>query len=208
MSVVRTAAFAAYDGLRTGAAGRPRSQEVVQVRIARSALGAVVVGLSLAVLLSACSIRPGAAAVVDGRVISQNELETAQEEIAPLIPGGITPSDILAVLIATPIYVQAAADHGVGVSEADAKNVLVATASRAGLPTDRVYGTGALDMARLSLASSNLSTLDGAQAILAEVQADVAKQAVVVNPRYGTFDPTSGQVSLTEPDWIVPSPTQ
>jgi len=207
MSDVRTVAFAAYDGLRTGAAGHPRSQEVVQVRNARSAFGAVVVGLSLAVLLSACSIRPGAAAVVDGKVISQSELETAQVEVAPLI-AGITPSDILAVLIAAPIYLQAASDRGVGVSEADAEKLLVDTATQAGLPADRVYGAGALDIARLSLASSNLSKLDGADAILAEVQAAVGKQTVVVNPRYGTFDPASGTVTLAEPKWIVPTPPQ
>ncbi len=177
------------------------------MRVSRSALGAVAVAVSLALSLSACSIRPGAAAVVDGRVISQDELETAQQEVEPLIPG-ITASAILGVLIATPIYVKAAEENGVAVSVDDARTLLASAATSAGLPADHSYGEGAVDMARLSLVSDKLSKLDGGQEIVAEVQAAVQRQEVTVNPRYGTFDPTTGQVTLSEPDWIAPSPVQ
>ncbi len=176
------------------------------MRIARSTLGAVV-ALSLAVLLSACSIRPGAAAVVDGKVISQSELESAQTELAPLI-SGVKAEDILSVLIAAPIYLRTAPEHGVGVSQSDAEKLLASVAAQKGLPAGHHYGPGALDMARLSLASLKLSKLTDGSTIIAKAQEEIGKQTVVVNPRYGTFDAKTGQVSLVEPDWIAPTPSK
>lgn len=170
------------------------------MRILRSVVGAVMVAAALA----ACSVHPGEAAVVDGRVISQGELDTAQQELAPLLSGA-TASDILAVLIAAPVYVRAAADNGVGISTSDAEDLLATAAGTAGIDPVPDYGTGSLEVARFSLASARLAALDGGDAIVAEVQAEVGAQDVTVNPRYGTFDQETGRVALADPDWIVPT---
>ena len=178
------------------------------MRIARPALVAVTITVSLAASLSACAGRPGTAAVVEGTTISQSELETAQQEIVALIPG-VSASAILGNLIGTPIFVQVAQDNGVGVSIDDAKALLAAKAAEVGLPTDHDYGTGAIDIARVSIAVDNLSQLADGEAILAEAQAAIGGQEITVNPRYGTFDPASAQLlTVSDPDWIVQAPTQ
>ncbi|WP_372593092.1 hypothetical protein [Actinotalea sp.] len=172
------------------------------MRILRPVVGAVVVAASLA----ACSVHPGAAAVVDGRVISQDELQVAQKELAPILVGA-TASDILAVLIAAPEYAAAASENGVGVSTADAEQLLAEATASAGITEVVDYGPGALDVALFSLANANLSDLADGEDVLAEVQAEVLAQDVTVNPRYGTFDETTGRVELTDPVWIAADPT-
>jgi len=173
------------------------------VRILRSVVGAVVVAASLA----ACSVHPGAAAIVDGTVISQDELETAQRELAPILSGA-SPSDVLGVLIAAPDYVQAASDNGVGVSIEDAEALLASVAPADEGTSTPAYSAGSIEVARFSLATSKLQALDGGDAILADALAKVGSRDVTVNPRYGTFAADTGRVTLVDPDWIVQAPTQ
>ena len=172
------------------------------MRILRPVIGAVVVAASLA----ACSVHPGAAAVVDGRVIPQDELQVAQEQLEPIL-NGASASDILAVLIAAPDYTAAASANGVGVSTEDAEQLLADATTSAGIEDAPDYGAGALEVARFSLANSRLADLEDGATVIAQVQDEVLAQDVTVNPRYGTFDEESGRVQLTEPTWIAPVPT-
>ncbi|NTW38746.1 MAG: hypothetical protein HGA44_02490 [Cellulomonadaceae bacterium] len=164
----------------------------------------VVVGaLALTALLSACSSSPGAAAIVGDRTITQSELERAQTELAPLLSDS-SPSSVLSVLLVAPLYVDAAAENGVGVSTEEARTLLETSATSAGMDPVPAFGEGAIEIARFSLAAQALQGLDNGADLVAEIQEQVAALDVTVNPRYGEMDPATGVISATTLPWIVP----
>lgn len=167
---------------------------------------AVVAFVGVAGLLGGCSVSPGDAAVVGDRHISQAYVEQATTQLAPLLSNP-EPASVLSVLVVAPSFIDAAAEHGVGASSDEARTLLEESAASAGLDPVPAFGEAALEVALFSLALQNLQGLPDGDAVVAEVQAATAALDVDVNPRYGTLDTATGQISATTPDWIVPAET-
>lgn len=147
--------------------------------------------LGAAVLLSGCGAQqPGAAAVVDGRVISDTDAQqvAAQISTVPGVQQKVTPADTLVSLILAPYVLDQAEKDGKGVSESQA---------RAAVKEIKDPAPATLDFVRTSLAANGLS--DRARAA---VLADVAKAKITVNPRYGTLDRKKLQLTPPAPNWI------
>lgn len=148
-------------------------------------------------LLSACSIHPGAAAVVDGRTISQAYLDQTYFEIGN--PGLDKPTTLL-LLIAAPYFIDAAAEQGVGVSESDGRE-----AAEAGLAGRDVgdLSAGTIEFFRLTLALQNLQNAPGGAELVDEVGAEVFSKEMDINPRYGELDAQTGTITRAPLPWIV-----
>lgn len=145
--------------------------------------------------LAGCSVHPGVAAIVGDRTITQEHLEDAAADL------GYSPTDTLFLLIAAPYVIDAATDNGVGVSVADARSGLEARATQAG--TQARAGAGAIEVWRFALAVDNLQGLPDGGAILADVESEVFGLELVINPRYGELDRTTGEISAAPLPWIV-----
>lgn len=182
------------------------------VAVRRRTRGRVLVATAVlagGALLAGCSGHPGAAAVVDGRTISADELATASEQLLPIFRGAAT-QDLLGVLITEPYATAVAADRGVGVSDEQARELLrTVTAQALGeeAAADAEFGEGALAVARYSLAATALQDLPDAQAAAEDFQERVDAADVEVNPRFGTFE--AGVVAApTLPSWVVGADAQ
>jgi len=149
----------------------------------------LVLGATLA--LSACgNQQAGAAAIVDGKTVSDKDVQAASTQLNTLTQAEqkLTPSVVLLNLILAP-YVLAEADRaGKGVSDAQARKVIEKLAE----PSRET-----LDFVRMQLAIQSL-TPAGKTSILAKL----AKARITVNPRYGTFDAKQVAISPTSPNWI------
>ena len=147
--------------------------------------------LGAAVLLSGCGDQqPGAAAVVDGRVISDTDAQqvAAQISTVPGVQQKVTPADTLVSLILAPYVLDQAEKDGKGISESQA---------RAAVKEIKNPAPATLEFVRTSLAANGLS-----EQARAAVLAEVAKAEITVNPRYGTLDRKKLQLTPPAPNWI------
>lgn len=176
---------------------------------------AVASGLVAAGLLAGCSGTPGAAAVVDDRVIRTSDVQVASDELAAL-GQSFDVSAVISVLIQEPTVTAIAQEHGVGVSDSDAVALLDqvaeslgqadgATTPDAGTGTPETFSDATIAIARYSLASGNLQEADDADAIGEEVAERLAALDVDVNPRFGTADESQNVTALTSWPWTVTS---
>ena len=145
---------------------------------------------------------PDRAAVVDGEVISETDLRSAMGEINDMEPAlleqELTPSGTLTALVQAPVVLEYLAGKGVVISD----SVATREAERRGIEDP---SESTLEILKLANAISTaqqtgqITEADG-QALSQQLQS----QDVVVNPRYGTFDPQTASVVLTSPEWIKP----
>ncbi|WP_353951106.1 hypothetical protein V6K52_15890 [Knoellia sp. S7-12] len=148
--------------------------------------------------LSACSGTSSAetAAVVDGRVITEQQLREATDELNLAFPREGRPyaaSEILGLLIRAPYVNEAATKAGRPQSESAAR------AEFKNLP--EAPSDAAVDVIQADMSGQQLDEATG-QALLAEFGAlDIS-----INPRYGTFDPQQASVVPTRANWLVPAP--
>lgn len=168
---------------------------------------AVAGGLVAAGLLAACSGTPGAAAVVDDRVISTSDVQVASDELAAL-GQSFDVAAVISVLIQEPTVTAIATEHGVGVSDEEAIALLdqVAQSSPtagtlAGAETE--FSDATIAIARYSLASGNLQETSDPEAVGEEVAERLGELDVEVNPRFGTADENQNVTALTSWPWIV-----
>jgi hypothetical protein len=169
----------------------------------------------VALLLSGCAGREaGAAAVVGDRRITVGEVQSAYQEVTPLVGADaqFTQSVTLNWLILEPYLVAEAAGEGKGVSSQDAK---VEFTKVEGAP--RNPSAAAVAVVRGILARGVIvNGKDDAQlsVMMAKLAADLKADGVSINPRYGSgLDPTTSAILSTTPDWLVtpkataPAPT-
>lgn len=143
--------------------------------------------------LSACgSQSPGAAAVVDGRTISDKDVQSASLQLNTLAQGQqkLTPRIVLLNLILAPYVLAEAARGGKSVTDAQARKVIAAVPNPS-RPT--------MDFVRMQLEIQSLT-----DASKTSILTKFGKAKVTVNPRYGTFDKEQFAVVPTSPDWIKP----
>jgi hypothetical protein len=156
-------------------------------RTRRAACAAVVL-LGATLALSACGAQQaGAAAIVGGTAISEQDVQSASLQLNTLSPGQpVLPSLVLRNLILEPYVLAAAGKSAPGdatVRKAIAKLVNPSPAT--------------MDVVRTDLAIQALSP-----ASKASIVNKLSKVKITVSPRYGTFDITQVTVLATSPDWI------
>lgn len=170
--------------------------------LARSLVGGLAAVL-VASSLASCAAQPGTAATVDGRRITQAELEETVADLR-LILGDIATSSVLQALIQAPVAIEAASENGVGVSDDDGRSLLATVSENAGVTAPEEWSDGALQIAKSDLSLEALSGLPDAQEVTAELNAAVAAQDIELNPRYGTVDVETGTVAPITWDWLAP----
>jgi len=169
----------------------------------RKIVGAAAAALALAGLLAGCTGQPGAAAIVDGRVIPTSDVVTVQDELKPAV-GDLTSQQVINILIQEPTVVQLASEHGDGVSEADAKTTLDGffTSNNATPPAS--YAPATIQVGLHQAAAQKLGNDTNSASIGQEFNDRLAKLKVDVNPRFGTWDPSQGSITAsTTPSWMV-----
>lgn len=146
--------------------------------------------------LSACSGTTSAetAAVVDGRVITEQEVREATSQINkafnPQQP--LTAAQTLTLLIRAPYINEAAAAAGRAQSESAARAALK------DLPEEPADSTVEILQAEASLQQVD----DAGRQALTQKFAEVDMK---INPRYGRFDPQQASLVATSPNWLVPA---
>jgi len=146
--------------------------------------------------LSACSGSTSAetAAVVDGRVITEQEVREATSQINrafnPQQP--LTAAQTLTLLIRAPFINEAAAAAGRAQSE---------SAARAALKD--FPETPADSTVEILQAEASLQQIDDAGR--QELTKQFAEADMKINPRYGRFDPQQASLVATSPNWLVPA---
>jgi hypothetical protein len=145
---------------------------------------------------------PDRAAVVDGRVISQTDLRTAMREVNAMEPAlvqeALTPSGTLTALVQAPVVLDYLGQKGVVVSD----SVALREAQRRGLTEP---GEPTLEIIKLANAITTAQQSGQiTEADAAALSEQLSAQEVVVNPRYGAYDPQTGSIALGSPEWIRP----
>ncbi|HEY3436046.1 MAG TPA: hypothetical protein VGK35_00040 [Actinotalea sp.] len=183
-------------------------------RSSRALAGVTALVLVGAALLGGCSARPGVAAVVGDRTISQSELETAQKDLLTVVAKADA-SNVLSALVAAPFFIDAAAENGVGVSADEARAAIekeqvsaqASAGSDAGAPATVVtpvpLGDDAVQIIQFSMALDKIRTLSDADTIITGVTDKIAATHLDVNPRYGQMDPGTGSITPLALPWIV-----
>jgi hypothetical protein len=168
-----------------------------------------VLALGAALVSAGCSVnRAETAAVVDGNVITEGQLQVAMAQINSMDPAllqePLTPSGALTALVQAPVVLDVLGDKGIVVSDT------LATREAQGRGVANPSGE-TLQVIRLASAitaaqqSGQITEADGAAITEAMGALDVE-----VNPRYGTFAPETASIQLTAPEWIkaeeIPAP--
>lgn len=156
----------------------------------------IAIALAGVLALSACSGTTSAetAAVVEGRVITEQQVRDAVDQINrafnPEQP--VTAAQALTLLIRAPYINQAAADLGRAQSESAAR------AAMRDFPE-----TPAESTIEILQAEASLQQID--QAGRQKLTEHFATLDMEISPRYGTFDPQQASLVPDQPNWIVPS---
>jgi hypothetical protein len=164
---------------------------------------AVALVLGAALVTSGCgTAEANRAAVVDGRVITETEVQDAMSQVNAMQPAllqqPLTPSSTVTALIRSPLVLDYLGDKGVVASESMARQV----AGDHGVP-DPADSTVELIRFVTALTDANANGQFGQTESL-ELSEALQSLDVVVNPRYGEYDPETAAVVLATPGWIEP----
>lgn len=187
----------AHEAAATGGAGRRSTGHGRLPRVALGAMGAVLVVAAL----TACSGRPGAAAVVDGTRIPVSDVESATTELAPYFQG-VTPAAVVSVLMLEPTVAAAAEENGVTVSDQQADDQLATLAQQNDPDASPTFSDSSRTIVRYTMEASALSQLTNASDVNADLQARVSALDIQLNPRYGTLG-ADNTIGTTVHPWLV-----
>lgn len=154
----------------------------------RSVRPLAAVAAAAALALSGCATAD-AAAIVNGRVISEEEAQEAVRQIKEAQPQAQidTPQAVRALVIASFIN-DVTAKNGKGQSD---------SAAKAALGNVNEPARATLDLVKASMASEQLTPQENA-----EIRAQIAAADISVNPRYGTFNKDNAEFTDAAPNWI------
>ena len=161
------------------------------------AVGAVVVVTAL----SGCAGQPGTVAEVDGHVITEADLDRVSEELGPFLTNA-SRGAVLTALVQSRAGLELGELNDIEITAERAEEFLDSLATNAGAdPTD--WSEGSVTIAQMQLLGSELAQLSDAEATTAQYQEILAGLDVTVSPRYGEYDPATGEVVALQPEWIV-----
>ncbi len=174
---------------------------MTSTRLSRGiAAAALLAGLAL----GGCSAQPGAAAVVDGQRISEGELSRTVSDFSAVVGQPVEARQLLGTLIVAPMILDVAADYGVAASDDEAAQLLDAQLEASGQTApEEGYSDGLLQVAKVVIVNQEMSMAPDATIAVEEVNTRIAEADIEVSPRYGEFDPTTGEVLADELPWIV-----
>ena len=170
----------------------------------RRSMAALTVGAALALAGCGGPAGPDRAAVVEGQVISETAVQSAMSEINSMNPAllqdKLTPTGTLTALVQAPVVLSYLSDLGVKVSD----SVATADAQKRGVSNPSESTLEILKFASaIGLAQNEGKLTDtDAQALTQKLQG----LSIDVNPRYGTFNPQTAAIELTQPAWVKPLP--
>lgn len=188
----------AYDVPAAGI--RNWKESTVRFKLPRR-LSAVLALLTAAVLaVTGCAPHTGSAAVVDGEAISVAHLQETVSDMQR-INVNLDQQQILVSLIAEPFLSRIMAEGGVGVSESEARGQLAEIAAREGVSDN--FGDGAIAVMRYAMLSSVAQETNVSNEIAGILRSDIVRAEIEVNPRYGVFNPDSGQIMNLQRRWLA-----
>lgn len=164
---------------------------------------AVALVLGVALVTTGCgTTEANRAAVVDGDVITETEVQDAMSQVNAMEPAllqqPLTPSSTVTALVRAPVVLDYLAGKGFVASESMARQ----TAQERGV-TDPADST--IEFIRFVTALTDVNTTGQfGQEESIELSDALRAQDVVVNPRYGEFDAETAAVVVTTPAWIEP----
>jgi hypothetical protein len=166
----------------------------------RRSMAALAVGVAL--VTAGCGVAaPDRAAVVDGTVITERDLQVAMSQVNGMDPAllqqPLTPSGTLTALVQAPVILDFLEGKGVVVSE----SVATREARDRGVSNPSEDTLSIIKLATSITAaqqSGQLTEADG-QALTEQLQA----LEVEVNPRYGAFSPETASIQLVAPEWVT-----
>ncbi|MGL5866476.1 MAG: hypothetical protein ACRCYX_11530 [Dermatophilaceae bacterium] len=151
------------------------------------------------------TVRTDQAAVVDGTVISETDVQQATSDIngmePALVEGELAPSNTLTALIQAPVVLDNLAGRGVVVSESVAR----ADAAERGVEEPSAATVEILRLNRAIGQARQSGALD--EALGQQIGDELSALTVEVNPRYGAYDRSNVSVQPGAPGWISLSPT-
>lgn len=175
-----------------------------------SLVGAVVLALGV----SACSAAgdPTTAAVVDGRVVPESDVQAAVSELPLEITQDtrVDPVQIVSLLVAADVVEGVAREFSDGpasllATDDDAQAFLDSVDTEAGRGPQE-YSDATLQVIATNLMLSNLQQTDQAAPALAEGINGLQEADVTINPRYGTVGEQGElQFGVFDHDWL-PTP--
>lgn len=177
--------------------------------------GAVLAAAALSVGLAACSAAgdPSAAAVVDGRVVSEADVQTAVQELPLEVTQGtrVDPVQVVSLFVASDAVEDVAREFSEAgpaslvVTLDDAKTFLESIDMEADRAPQQ-YSDPTLQVIATNLMFANISQTDVAAPALQERITELEQSDVVINPRYGTVG-EQGELQFGDfrRDWLVPT---
>ncbi|MDR1152876.1 MAG: hypothetical protein LBK72_10490 [Bifidobacteriaceae bacterium] len=169
--------------------------------------------------LTACSAPPGQALVVGDTVVAEKDFDTALREINTHVTGAgqFTADSLISAFVAGVVADEALAEIGADpITPEDASEVLtyfaeqnnaaLAEQGTAPLPTAEAFSPITLQAIHADAISYRMEMGDGdldTGALTAAFQEGFAEVKVVVNPRFGSWDATTGGVTATSYPWLI-----
>ncbi len=158
-------------------------------------------GIAVVTALAGCSGAPGTVAEIDGRTITETELDRVVDELGPFL-NDASVTAVLTALLQSEAGIELGELNDLEVDAARAVTFLDSIAQNAGVePSD--WSEGSLTIARMQLLGQDLAQLPDPEAATAQYEEILADLDVTVNPRYGEYDPSTGEVRALAPAWIV-----
>ncbi|MHB8274215.1 MAG: SurA N-terminal domain-containing protein [Dermatophilaceae bacterium] len=151
---------------------------------------ALVIGATL--VLSGCGAQEaGAAAIVNGTVISEQDVQSVPEQLNKLAQGGqqLRTSDALLSLILAPYVLAEAKRAGKTVSASQARLVIAKVSDPS---------PSTIEFVQMQLAVRQLD-----QASKTSIVNELGKAKITINPRYGSFDAKKVAIAPISPNWFV-----
>lgn len=173
---------------------------------ARSSALPLVVAIGAALVLSGCG-RTGLAASVNGREITVDHVQSAVASLRAADKaafGGVTDSQVLAVLLYGPYAEDAASGAGKGVSDDAVRQAVLGQAQQNG---DKTVDVSKLNDAAIEALRGNIAFSQLDQTAQKDIVDQLQKDDLKVSPRYGTFNPTTGSFTAPSPNWLTPTAT-
>lgn len=161
-------------------------------RIAALAVAAVLA-------LAGCQSTQGAAAIVYGETISQQDVDTVVDELLPVLPT-TTPTDALHWLVAVRVLDPIAERYNMKISADEAKIWLQGSL----LTPEQIDSLSppTIEVIRAIMTNNDLGHIPQSPEIVEEVIAALTGPDVEVNPRYGQFN-ENAELRWVNPEWIV-----
>ncbi len=162
---------------------------------------AVIGALATVAALAGCSTGPDVVAQVEGRTITEADLDRVVAELGPLLADSSRGSVLSSVVRAT-AGLELGERNDLEVSDERAATFLDSLATNLEADTAE-WSEGSLTIARMELLGQDLAQLPDGAAVTDQYEEVLADLDITVSPRYGEYDPATGGIVPLDLDWLV-----